>query len=219
MAGPVKRRTYDNSRREAGARETRRRIVAAGRELFVGHGYPATTFAAIADRAGMSVQTVYAHFPTKRDLLKEVIDQSVAGDDEPVSIPDRPEVAEILAEPDPRKKLRLHAAHSVAISQRVTPIDQMLRSAADLDPEAAELWKRGSQERQTGMYQLAHHLSDGGHLREDLSVRQAAERLAVLIDPELYRLTVGVRGWSPQQYEDWLAELLIASVLPRQRRA
>jgi TetR/AcrR family transcriptional regulator, regulator of autoinduction and epiphytic fitness len=219
MAGPVKRRTYDNSRREAGARETRQRIVAAGRELFVDLGYPATTFAAIAGRAGMSVQTVYAHFPAKRDVLKEVIDQAVAGDDEPLSIRERPEVAEILAEPDPRKKLRLHAAHAVAISQRATATDQMLRSAAAVDSEAAELWKRGSRDRQAGMQQLAQHLSDGGNLRNDLSVQQAAERLAVLIDPELYRLTVGVRGWTPQQHEEWLAELLIASLLPRATRA
>jgi AcrR family transcriptional regulator len=212
MTGPVKRRTYDNSRREAGARETRRKIVAAGRELFVDLGYPATTFAAIADRAGMSVQTVYAHFPSKRDLLKDVIDQAVAGDDEPVSISNRPEVAEIMAEPDPQKKLRLHAAHAVAISQRATAVDQMLRSAAAIDPEAAELWRRGSADRQAGMLQLAHHLADGGHLRADLSVGECAERLAVLIDPELYRLTVGVRGWSPQQHQDWLAEMLITSV-------
>ncbi len=108
---------------------------------------------------------------------------------------------------------------AVAISQRATAVDQMLRSAAAVDPEAAELWRLGSRQRQAGMHQLAHHLADGGHLRADLSVQQGAERLAVLIDPELYRLTVGVRGWTPQQHEDWLAELLIASVLRKPKRA
>ena len=213
MSEPVKRRSYDNSRREAGARQTRRSIVAAARDLFVDLGYPATTFSGVAERAGVSVQTVYSHFPAKRDLLKEVIDQAVAGDDEPVSIPNRPEVAAIMAEPDPEQKLRLHAAHAVAITQRTTLIDQMTRSAAAVDPEAAELWSRGSNERQTGMEQFASHLFEFGHLREDLSVEQAADRLAVLIDPEFYRLTVGVRDWTPRQHEDWLAEMLIASLL------
>jgi TetR/AcrR family transcriptional regulator, regulator of autoinduction and epiphytic fitness len=214
MPGPVKRRSYDNSRREEGARQTRRSIVAAARELFIRTGYPATTFPAIADGAGVSVQTVFAHFPTKRDLLKEVIDQTVAGDDKPVPVRDRPEIAAIQAEPDPGQKLRLHAALVVAISRRATSMDQMLRSAAAVDPEAAELWARGSKGRQAGMEEFASHLYEGGHLREGLSAHQAADRLAVLIDPELYRLTVGVRGWSPEQHEEWLAEMLIASLLP-----
>ena len=213
MSDSVKRRSYDNSRRKAGARQTRRSIVATARDLFIDLGYPATTFSAVAARAGVSVQTVYSHFPAKRDLLKEVTDQAVAGDDEPVSIPNRPEVAAIMAEPDPEQKLRLHAAHTVAIMQRTTLIDQVTRSAAAVDPEAAELWSRGSNERQTGMEQFASHLFECGHLREDLSVEQAADRLAVLIDPEFYRLTVGVRDWTPRQHEDWLAEMLIASLL------
>src|SRR5580658_881742 len=162
MSEPGKRRTYNNSRREEGARQTRRAIVASAQALFVEHGYPATTFSAIADGAGVSVQTVYAHFPAKRDLLKEVIDQAVVGDDEPVAIPDRPEVAAILAEPSAEGKLRLHAAHAVAISQRATAVDQMLRSAAAIDPEAAELWRRGMRARQAGMEQFAAHLSACG---------------------------------------------------------
>jgi hypothetical protein len=56
-------------------------------------------------------------------------------------------------------------------------------------------------------------------LREGLSIQQAADRLAVPIDPELYRLTVGTKGWTPQEHEEWLAELLIASLLePGKRR-
>src|SRR5580658_8459472 len=168
MSEPVKRRTYNNSRREEGARQTRRAIVASAQVLFVEHGYPATTFSAIADGAGVSVQTVYAHFPAKRDLLKEVIDQAVVGDDEPVPVRDRPEVAAILAEPDPERKLRIHAAHAVTISERARSVDQMLRSAAAADPEAAELWRRGAQARRAGMEEFATHLFDGGHLREGL---------------------------------------------------
>jgi AcrR family transcriptional regulator len=213
MADRVKRRSYDNSRRVAGARETRQSIVSAARDLFVSLGYPVATFPAVADAAGVSVQTVYSHFPTKRDLLKEVIDQAVAGDDEAVSISDRPEVTAILNEPTAEGKLRLHAAHAVAISQRATSVDQMLRSAAVVDAEAAELWRRGAQERRMGMEQFASHLFQGGHLRDGLTVQQAADRLAVLIDPELYRMTVGVKEWRPEQHEEWLAELLIASLL------
>src|ERR1700678_532295 len=99
MPRAVKRRSYDNTRREAGARQTRRTIVTAAQKLFVELGYPVASFPAIADEAGVSVQTVFVHFPAKRDLLKEVIDQAIAGDDEPLAVRDRPEVAAIRAEP------------------------------------------------------------------------------------------------------------------------
>jgi hypothetical protein len=64
------------------------------------------------------------------------------------------------------------------------------------------------------MEEFAAHLFRGGHLREGLSAHQAADRLTVMIDPEVYRPTVGVRGWSPEQHEEWLVEVLIASLLP-----
>lgn len=218
MADAVKRRSYDNSRREAAARETRRDIVAAARQLFVDLAYPATTFLAIARQAGVSVQTVYAHFPAKNGLLKAVIDQAIAGDDEPVALADRPEVAAIRAEPEPEQQLRLHASLVATIMKRAAPIDQMLRSAAAVDPEAAELWERGTKARQAGMQEFATVLFERGHLREDLSVHDAADRIAVLMDPEVYRMTVGVRGWTPQEHEDWLAEMLIATLLPSRHR-
>ncbi|HMD46369.1 MAG TPA: helix-turn-helix domain-containing protein [Acidimicrobiales bacterium] len=213
MSGSVKRRAYDNSRRRAGARGTRQAIVTGARELFIDLGYPNTTFAAIAERAGVSVQTVYGYFPAKRDLVHDVVDQAIAGDDLPVPIADRPEVAAMRAEPDPAQKIRLHASFVATIMQRAAPVDQMLRGAAAVDPEVAELWTSGAWARQAGMVAFATHLAEGGHLRDDLSIEEAAERMAVLIDPEVYRMTVGLRGWSTRQYEDWLAELLIASLL------
>jgi len=218
MSAPVKRRSYDNSRREAAARETKRDIVAAARQLFVDLGYPSTTFSIIAGQAGVSVQTVYAHFPAKNALLKAVIDQAIVGDDEPVALADRPEVAAIRAESDPQQQLRLHASLIATIMKRAAPIEQMIRSAAAVDAEAAELWDRGTKARQAGMQEFATVLFERGHLREELSVHDAADRIAILMDPEIYRMTVGVRGWTPQEHEDWLAEMLIASLLPSRHR-
>jgi AcrR family transcriptional regulator len=211
---PVKRRSYDNSRREAAAQETKRAIVAAARELFIELGYPTTTFVMIAERSEVSVQTVYAHFPTKRSLLKQIIDESLVGDDEPVPVIDRPEVAEIIAEPDPVRKVRLHAAHMTAILERAAPLEQVLRSAATVDTEIEELWQHETRTRRAGMRHFADHLAEGGHLKTGLSAQKAADQIAVLIDPELYRMTVGVCGWKPKEHERWLAELLASSLLP-----
>jgi AcrR family transcriptional regulator len=59
-------------RTEARRAETRRRIVTAARELIAEGGYVAAQIAAVAERAGVAVGTVYRHFPSKSDLFAEV---------------------------------------------------------------------------------------------------------------------------------------------------
>jgi AcrR family transcriptional regulator len=209
----VKSRSYDNSRRTATARTTRCAIVTAARELFLEIGYPATTLAAIAARADVSVQTVYFQFGNKRALLKDVVDQTIAGDDEARPLNQREWVQQIMAESDPRKKLRLFAHGITRIMERVAPIDRMLRSAAEVDPEAAEQRAKSGRQRHIGMSEFADNLHHSGHLRSDLTPVAAAERVAILTDPELFRLTTDEHNWTPAQYEDWLYELLVSSLL------
>ncbi len=121
---------------------------------------------------------------------------------------------QILAEPDPRTKLALHARGVTAIMKRSYRLDWVLRTAAPVDADADALWRKAVRQRRTGMEQLASHLREQGALRPDLNVAAATDRIATLIDPEFYRLTVGERKWKPEQYETWLTELLIASLLP-----
>jgi AcrR family transcriptional regulator len=67
------KRSYSSAKREEQARETRRSILDAAHDLFIATGYAATTIQAIADRAGVAVQTVYAVFGNKRELLRQLI--------------------------------------------------------------------------------------------------------------------------------------------------
>ena len=73
-------------------------MLEAAHEVFAERGYSGATMPAIAERAGVSVKTVEAAFGTKANLLKELIDVCIAGDDEPVALADRPVVAEMEAE-------------------------------------------------------------------------------------------------------------------------
>jgi len=59
------------------SRQTRDRIVAAAIAGFEEQGYDDTTTAAIAQRAGIGVGTLYAYFPDKRKLMLEVLDGTV----------------------------------------------------------------------------------------------------------------------------------------------
>jgi TetR/AcrR family transcriptional regulator of autoinduction and epiphytic fitness len=89
-ANPVTvNRRYASPRRQEQARQTRRAILDAAAKLFVEPGYAATPLTAVAAEAGVAVQTVYAVFGSKRQLLSDLVDVTLAGDDERVAMADR----------------------------------------------------------------------------------------------------------------------------------
>ena len=113
-------------RRQRQARETRRRIRAAACELFVRQGYATTTMQQIAAGADVAWQTVYSVFGNKAAILSEIFDVTVAGDDEPVEMKDRPFVREIAAAPGARVRLR---TTSITSSMRACPTEAPLSQA------------------------------------------------------------------------------------------
>ena len=88
---------------EATRRETRRRLLAAAKAEFAERGYAAATVIRIAERADVSVQTLYSNWGNKRNLLRAVMVSSVTGDE------DRPLVAGaapagVRGHPGPRRR-------------------------------------------------------------------------------------------------------------------
>ena len=63
--------------RETQKLETRRRVLEAARELFNEIGYEETTIRAVAERAGVSVGSVFTTFASKADVLSQVMDDRV----------------------------------------------------------------------------------------------------------------------------------------------
>ena len=136
---PAVKRPYDNSRRQAQVRATRLRIIEAAKTLFIAHGYPGTTLEAIADAADTSLPTLYRHFPSKRALLKAVLDVSFGGDDQPVAFADRPDVQAARGEPDPHALITAFARIGRDFMERSSAILRVLATAAAVDPDAAQL--------------------------------------------------------------------------------
>ena len=220
MSSPVKpRRRYDSTARQEQARQTRRAVLHAARRLFLDSGYGATTVAAIAREAGVSVETVYKTFGNKPGLVKAVFDVSIVGDDEPVPLLQRERVQRIRAEPDPRRKLEMYGEHLIETAPRTVPIQLLVRAAAAGDPGAAEVWDQMQAERLNGMTVFARDLHDEGHLRPEVSIEEAHDVLWTYNSPELYELLVMRRGWSPERYGTWVAQALIAALLPQSRRS
>ena len=112
-------RVKGESKRAEKARATRQRMLAAARELLIEQGYGATAMQDIADRAGVAVQTLYFTFGNKRSLLKELVDVSIAGDQEPVATMDRPWFRDVLATGTAAAQLRAHVHGSRQVLDRV----------------------------------------------------------------------------------------------------
>jgi AcrR family transcriptional regulator len=189
--------------------------VASARELFLEQGYPATTIASVARRAGVSADTIYNAFGSKGALLKEVLDVVIGGDDEHVALLDRAGPQAMRAEPDQRRQLAMFAAGMTEQLERVRPMDDILRSAAAVDATAADL-RADLQLRQRGeaMRAVVAWIAAHGPLRDGLSHEDAAAMAWTLTSPEVHLMLRDTWGWPRHRYEQWLRETLTASLLP-----
>lgn len=201
------------SARAEKARATRRRMREAALRLFREHGYGATPMQAIADEAGVAVQTLYFTFGTKRALLSEILDIAIAGDEEPVATLDRPHIQALMDDPDPVAQLRGQARITRLVYGRLAPALEVVRGAATADPDLADLWETSIKQRATVMERFIAALVTKTQLREGIDQAAAVDIALALQGPELYEFLVGRRGWSPDQYEQWLANALISQLL------
>jgi AcrR family transcriptional regulator len=190
------------------ARQTRRRITRAAHDLFVEHGYGATTLQDVADRAGVAVQTIYFTFGNKRSLLKEVVDTSIAGDDQPIATMDRPWFRDALAADSAAAGLRRLVHGTGQVIARVAPIIEVLRTAAAIEPEIARLWPQDVDMRFTVQATAAKALMAKPGARAGVSAEHAADLLYGMLSPELYLLYVRDRGWTPGRWEQWVYDTL-----------
>ena len=203
---------------QARTRLARRAVLDAAGTLFRERGYGATTIEAISRASDVPQATVYRLFSSKQGILKALVDASIAGDDEPVALTERPPVRSLLSVPDPRDQLAGLAAVSVDINTRTAPIYGILTSAAGSDQEASALLDDLTQQRQQGQGGVATSLARSGALRPGLRARDAADIIHALASPELYRLLVIDRQWTTNRYEGWLAGTLAEQLLSEHER-
>lgn len=200
------------NKRAEKARETRRRIIDAARELFIERGYGATPLQDVADRAGVAVQTIYFIFGNKRTLLKELVDITIAGDDEPVATMDRPWFRDVIAADTADAQLRAHVRGTCEVLKRVAPLVDMVDTAAATDAEVAALWPEGERPRYEVHDTAAKALVTKPGVVPGLTAEQAADILFALLSTEIFLLLVHVRGWSPERWEQWTYGVLRAQL-------
>ena len=207
-----KSRSYDARGRMEQAQRNRENIIEVARRAFLERGYAATTINAIAQEAGVSIETIYKSFGGKAGLVRAIYERGLAGrGDRPA--PERSD-AMSAREADPRAILRHWGALTAEVSPLVSPILQLVRSAATTDPELAELLSESDAQRLTRMRRNARVLVDRRFLRKGVTAERAAEILWAYTSPELYDLFVMRRGWTPERFGEFVASALTAALLP-----
>ena len=204
-------RAYVSPRREEQAKATRRAILEAAQRLFLSNGYGATSIRAIAEEAGVAVQTIYAVFKNKRQLVIELVENAVTGDGNLASVTEHPQTAAIRAEPNPRRRAQLDAALSRKITERLLPVFKITSDAAAVDPEFAQLNQAMIARRRAEMADAAALLAGDNGLR--VTPDDAAASLFVLYSPHVARLLTEHLDWSYDRYETWLADAIERLIL------
>jgi AcrR family transcriptional regulator len=208
-AAAAAKRAYHSPTRRRQAEESHRRMLAAARTLFAQRGYAGTTLEAIAEAAGVSPKTVGARFGSKRAILAEVLDPHGLGSRHAAVLD------QFSAAPDPPAQLRLVARLTREVFSASVAEFELLRGAGAVASElagvAAEVERRRRQ-RQAGLIGL---LREQGALRADRTDEEATDEMWALSSFDLYRLLILQRGWTPEQYESWLGEVLAERLLAR----
>jgi hypothetical protein len=154
---------------------------------------------------------VYAVFGTNRELLRQLIESTITGGDEPLPITERPEAQSVAAEPNALRRVKLDAALSRSIVERVAPIVRVAEEAAASDPELAAMMKVVKAPRREEMMAATGILAGSDGLR--VAREEASATLYVLYSPQVANMLMGDYNWSPQRYETWLARMILQTVV------
>ncbi|HVH24824.1 MAG TPA: helix-turn-helix domain-containing protein [Pseudonocardia sp.] len=207
-------RPYTSPARERQAHATRLAILRAATELFVDQGYGPTPISAIAQRAEVSVQTVYNAFGTKPALLKAAYDLTLAGDDAPLPLAERPEVKRLYALPDPVAFLHGYAELGRSLLDRLGPLSlRIAAGAAAGDPDLIDHQRITDEERLVGTMFAARRVRELDALAPDLTIERARDRLWTLNSVQVWHLLTATRGWSSEEYASWIGDAMCAAVL------
>lgn len=211
--------------REAGAAarlETQRRLVLAAAEVFGEHGYTGATVAMIASRAGVSLQTLYSAWGSKRALLRAYQEYALGGS--PTSVTDdtwrfqaRAAVDDLVrTTPGVEARLRAAAAFYRQIAERSALAWQLYGDAAAVDPQVAAD-RADFARRRRGTWEAMLAGLGVEELRPGIDLDRAVDTAMAVASPATYDVLVREIGYSLDRYQEWVADTLVATLTPDRR--
>ncbi|TQM32872.1 TetR family transcriptional regulator [Nocardia bhagyanarayanae] len=204
----VKRR-YDASKRRESARSRRRAVVVAAQQLFERDGFRATTLAAVAERAGVSVKGLYNSFGSKADLAKAVFDFVIAGDDQPIPVAKRPEQLAMRAESEIHRKIEMFTRGLAHRQRRAAQVIILIRDGRHVDDSLAPVWDQLGAEALAGATIVGRDWLATGELRAGIELDEVRDVLANYFRIDNYEWLVLQQGWTFERYTRWLGRTIV----------
>ena len=214
MDEPVKTRTYRSSLRAERARANREAILRAAHRMFLAEGYARTAVAAVASEAGVSEDLIYKLFRNKRGLVVEVLNFAVTGATDSPTVLEQAGPQRVRAEKDQRRQVAMFAADIAGRTSRARPVDDVIRSAGEVDPALAAKRAEMHATRLANLRAFVGWVAANGPLRDGLDQDDGAAAVWTLTGPDTHRLLVDELGWDQEHYASWLSATLAAILLP-----
>ena len=209
------KRVYDSSRRQAQANETQRHILEAARKLFMERGYLGATAEAIAAEAGVSAQTIYAIFKNKKKILVSLMNVSpTTGIEDHTPMHERANVQAVSQEHDQRRQLQMFAQVVANNLEQVAGVFEVMREAAKVEPDFERIIQKLNKQRLEHMTLAVQQIASNGPFRDNMNEAYARDTVWTLTSGEVFLLLTRDRGWSKENYAEWLADMLIRALLP-----
>lgn len=202
-----KKRIYNSEGRKAQAAQTKSRILDSARALFQVKGFEEVTIEEIASAASVSVPTVYVLFQSKRGILRALIDSAFPADQ-----------FEALVE-KAREAISLEEflLISAKIARQMYDAEHaqmdVFWGAYVLTPEFKALENEREQRRYTRQEETLLRMVQKSPLIDKLSFSKARDILWALTGRDMYRLLVVEQGWTSDDYEEWIAQLLVETLV------
>lgn len=212
MSRAAKKRPYASKLRREQAALTRRRILEAADDLFGADGYVRTTINEIAQRAGVASDTVYAVFGSKGRVLTALLDMHLVHGADVSNELDLPEAKAIRDESDQRSQIALYVRFLIDALDRIGRVYAIMRSAATVDDEMSSIYSEMQMYRARNLDKIVGWIAKNGRLR--VTRKRAGEIMWALASPDLASMLRDQRGWSSEEYAQWLEDLLAHALLP-----
>ncbi|HEY7276623.1 MAG TPA: helix-turn-helix domain-containing protein [Trebonia sp.] len=192
------RRRYESPLRAAHAEQTRATVVAVATRLFIERGWNGTGVRDVAREAHVSVETVYANFGSKAELLKQALDVAVVGDAAPVPLADRDDFRR-LGQGTATERATAAGQLLATMRQRTARLRRVLNQAAGSDPQLSQLLADSLRTERESVRQGVAAVAQRPVPDEDV------DALFAVLSSEVFLLLTEARGWSVPMYQAWVA--------------
>ena len=196
-----------SAQRSEAAEATQARVLDAAKRLFSARGIDAVTIAEIAAAAEVAGSTVYALFASKAGILRALMEAVMFG------APFRSAQELLAGVADPVRRIALSASVARAIYESESRELALLRGASSFSPDLRQLEGDFEQLRLEMQGERIELLFARSMARAGLELAEARRILWMLTSRDVYRMLVEDGGWSPDQYQTWLARTLVEALV------